>query len=986
MTYSLTEKEEILYERQIDELFDLTEASPLTSPEKSKLDPTGKLIDPATAWRLRKADASDHYTDMYKWPEADATGSGRALRVDGDGEGESDPFDVPEVPVLLPTIPKKVKRPVPKKPKPKPKLISLTKPKDKTSIRKKPKNVPKLTNRIPPIVTPIREPKPIKKIKSNTPRLQQTSVKQLKAPVNDIKKPILKLSPNNQKAAKIAQEEIDRIIKKLQNNKTTLKQGTKLLTQLGKLEQLKPLRLNIPKTQIPKRFLTKPKLDAPKLKLPTFEPPKVPKLDAPKIELPKLKVTTPELPKSSEKDRIAKIANDAVKKVKTVDTSTAHLVGDDGKPIDDKKTKIKTKIDVDPLPKSKLGQGMVQPRPREGIKAFAKRLKFDSVEEFEKANPKGVGVDKKTGNKFVKTGVSYINKAEVDRIAIGKAGKANELDNAKRLLDKERNKPPKKQNKVRIDKLKNQVDNLEAEVKGKPKVKPGEVIKGGDKSIKLTDLRSRTNPHRLADETKMLFKRGAKSGRKLAGKMAAKAGGYLVPGLNVAIIAYDIHELMLGTANAGEDALLRQDNIMELNAVLTSNATAEEKKEMINSQRGWQWDSDNDENDPPYPVLDENEKEIDAHKMSSADLESKLPGMLAGTPHAQKDIDVIIQRVLKMKEYDLQVSPHQVKDKKAYLNEFKAKLSILKKIKSTLPETRLDSIKNYLTVAVDKNEEQWEQVRSDLAAGKITLDDAKEFFDKDGNDVRPSLSQAIANARVKDKEEREERRAKEKEEEEPGFWQRGYDAVADIFTGDDEEATASMGVAPSKNNDPEVVTTVGSPYGSPGAPKDFEEYENLMRTVAGEFDLPLPVVRALAMQESGMHATGGTLSPWSYTGDHTLGKKGAFGPFHVRSDPDKGAALEHYNEVKGTNHTWKDIATNGMLAARVGATYFKHWYNETDGDAQKAYELYNGGPHGYMKTKSIANAKIFAKKLKRFTESKIYIQKSAILEGIAKAA
>ena len=39
-----------------------------------------------------------------------------------------------------------------------------------------------------------------------------------------------------------------------------------------------------------------------------------------------------------------------------------------------------------------------------------------------------------------------------------------------------------------------------------------------------------------------------------------------------------------------------------------------------------------------------------------------------------------------------------------------------------------------------------------------------------------------------------------------------------------------------------------------------------------------------------------------------------------------------------------------------------------------------------MKTQSIANAKIFAKKLKRFTESKMYIQKSAILEGIAKAA
>ena len=132
-----------------------------------------------------------------------------------------------------------------------------------------------------------------------------------------------------------------------------------------------------------------------------------------------------------------------------------------------------------------------------------------------------------------------------------------------------------------------------------------------------------------------------------------------------------------------------------------------------------------------------------------------------------------------------------------------------------------------------------------------------------------------------------------------------------------------------------------------------------MKQLSNSFDLPIAVVRALAMQESGMHAKGGTLSQWSYTGDHTLGKKGAFGPFHVRSDPDKGASLEHFNEVKGSTYTWKDIATNPMLAAAVGATYFKYWYDKTGGDAQKAYELYNGGPSGYMKTQSIANAKKF---------------------------
>ena len=69
----------------------------------------------------------------------------------------------------------------------------------------------------------------------------------------------------------MAQGEIDKIIKKLQNKKTTLPQGKKLLMQLGKLDQLKkPLQLTIPKTQIPKRFglpdAIKPKLDAPNLK------------------------------------------------------------------------------------------------------------------------------------------------------------------------------------------------------------------------------------------------------------------------------------------------------------------------------------------------------------------------------------------------------------------------------------------------------------------------------------------------------------------------------------------------------------------------------------------------------------------------------------------------------------------------------------------------------------------------------------------------
>mgnify|MGYP001309041877 CR=1 FL=1 len=76
MTYSLTEKEEILYERQIDELFNLTEVTPLSGDKETYTDPaTGHTyeVDPATAWRLKKADATAHYTDQYpSWDDPTA--------------------------------------------------------------------------------------------------------------------------------------------------------------------------------------------------------------------------------------------------------------------------------------------------------------------------------------------------------------------------------------------------------------------------------------------------------------------------------------------------------------------------------------------------------------------------------------------------------------------------------------------------------------------------------------------------------------------------------------------------------------------------------------------------------------------------------------------------------------------------------------------------------------------------------------------------
>ena len=75
-----------------------------------------------------------------------------------------------------------------------------------------------------------------------------------------------------------------------------------------------------------------------------------------------------------------------------------------------------------------------------------------------------------------------------------------------------------------------------------------------------------------------------------------------------------------------------------------------------------------------------------------------------------------------------------------------------------------------------------------------------------------------------------------------------------------------------------------------------------------------------------------------------------------------------------------------MLEMMVVETYFKHLYFINDVNAQMEYANYNGGPDGLFKNASVKNSKAFAKTLKRFTESKMYIQKSAILEGIAKAA
>ena len=1019
MTYSFTEKEEILYERQIDELFNLTEWGISDVKKEPFVDATGKVwnVTAAQARRLKLADKTAHYTDQYARPIRSALPGG--ITPDSDPEDKEDKgedwktqeFDPPEVPVILPTIPRNVKKKVvPKKVAPTipkrldgPKKVAPTTPKRLSGPERfaptKPKLLGKLDKVAPQKVIPHKVPQ---KVISTKP-----------------------LSPNNQKAAKIAQEEIDRIIKKLQNNKTTLKQGTKLLTQLGKLEQLKPLRLNIPKAQIPPRFsLPAPdgsKVTVPKVTIP--EPPKVtvPTSGAvdPNAEFNRTQTNAQaqrqaeealafRQKQAAEKARLANIAKKAEEAALAKQAAQQREVPKSPEKqnieqdIDTKQKakveadKLKAKVEADrlkaqavkePIPQSKMAKGMVQPKEGQGIKSFAKQLGYNTVEEFEKANPKGVGIDKKTGNKFVKTGVSYIDQQAF--------GVANELDNAKRLLNKAQN--AKKLNPARIAKLEKQVASLEADING-TKGKSPTVIDRKNVMAKgplLKDLRPKWNLGRNVDMAKMRGKLAVGFGKKVAGKLASKAA-YAIPVLNVVVIAYDIHELMVGTAGgAGNDVTTqsryRQNDLRRMDAIVNSEASIEEKRKAleglgtngdifndVEGDRKWEKETHNWEEhqiDPPMPFVDDNENALDPFKMSLKQMKKFIPQQVASGPYTQRDIEYIIQRTMKKREYELGPSRKKVNNVPAYLKNYQAKIALLKSIKNSIPETnRVDAYKKVFAMAIDVQEAHI-QAGGTVAFKHNALETALEFASTEGIIKRDEYYAEL-----------------KRKKEEPGIWQKGYDAVTDFFTGDDDDKTAlaGMSVKPtlSQNNDPEVVTTVGTPYGNdPGAPANFREYETLMKQVSLGFDLPIAVVRALAMQESGMHVTNkGQLSPWSYTGDHTLGKKGAFGPFHVRSDPDKGASLEHFNEVKGTTYTWKDLATNPMLAAAVGATYFKHWYDKTGGDAQKAYELYNGGPSGYMKTQSIANAKKFKERLDKFNESRNFANKSAILEGIAIAA
>ncbi len=190
---------------------------------------------------------------------------------------------------------------------------------------------------------------------------------------------------------------------------------------------------------------------------------------------------------------------------------------------------------------------------------------------------------------------------------------------------------------------------------------------------------------------------------------------------------------------------------------------------------------------------------------------------------------------------------------------------------------------------------------------------------------------------------------------------------------------------PPNKDEQEVKDVVGNPFGKEGAPTTFADYESTMQKLSKESRVPIQILRALGKHESGIHVSStGNLSSYSYRGDKQLGTAGSFGMFHVRSDPKKGAAVEEYNKANNTNYTWKDTASNPIVAATIGAWYFKYWLDKANGDPYLAYMYYNGGPKGPMKPQARANAKKFRKSLQYYNVKENFVNTSSILEGISK--
>ena len=593
-------------------------------------------------------------------------------------------------------------------------------------------------------------------------------------------------------------------------------------------------------------------------------PEKVPK----KTTTKQLAPTLPKKTKSTnfvDKDAIAKKTPTGVRAKVPVDEPRIKVQRPSFKkqirPLPLPKRVVKPALQVDPvkgkLPepemKSDIGKTITktnQPKPREEILKFAKRLGYDNVADFEKAQPKGT-VKQANGIKYVLTGVDYVPKGDI---------------------------------KTTI-----------------PKSKVSDII---------------TKPKDVVKKAGTKTKDIAKSAGKQVAKKLAKAPGYLVPGLNAALLAYDVHELMLGTAGAGEDAELRQMELTDVHDIIADPKTSKEKKlSYIDSNLGgWQWDNDSQENDPP--IIGDN-LNVNA---SAKELETELKNLLPHGPYTQKDIERKIQDL--MKTYNL---ARTTTNKIEYQNRFRAKLKVLQTAKESLPTSRLEAHKQYLT----------------------------RYVNNPASTESPAVTTSIAST----------------------------------DTEKDTPAAQTKPVSTSPKLDPRVQNVMKNSYkkGTEGYPTSFGEYETLMQKLSKESGVPIQMLRALGKRESGIHAkSNGKLSGWNPVGDKTKGTGAALGIFHVRSSKD-GAAVEEYNDQNGTNYDWKDTASNPRLAATIGAWYFKYWLDQTGGDPIQAYMHYNGGPGGNLNPKARANAEKYAKDLDYFQESK-FIKKSSILEGIAKAA
>ena len=147
------------------------------------------------------------------------------------------------------------------------------------------------------------------------------------------------------------------------------------------------------------------------------------------------------------------------------------------------------------------------------------------------------------------------------------------------------------------------------------------------------------------------------------------------------------------------------------------------------------------------------------------------------------------------------------------------------------------------------------------------------------------------------------------------------------------------------------------------------------------------LLRTLPHTESGMKIINGSFNKGKYRGDTHLGKEGSFGVFHVRWGYYKPGAVNDFNRSHGTKHSWKDIAGNPYLSAEIGAWYYATLLKQNTNPAA-AYGAYNGGPEWLKNENARTNSKTFGSNLETYyiNESVQHIRKSAILEGIAKAA